>query len=208
MSNANHIGNRPRWPGTLAISAGALVLGIPLAIAALRLAQTDVSDITLGQKEIKAGPNGETKTITFGLLTGVTDAIVAGSYISIISSLVFVVGLVVLRHFSQHNILGWMLVFPALVNLFGNVGCMGYAFVQNGKEKMASSAEEVPRNPTTGTYDTGGKLYTREAWACMMDRFYHDQEGEWAESACSGLVCHSHADAFPQPKHARLTRSQ
>jgi hypothetical protein len=188
MSSSNQIGSRPRLPGTLAIGAGALVLGIPVAVAALIFEKVYMPEVILGSKEIKAGLD-TTKTVNFSLLSGPNDAVIAGAYISIISSILFALGLVVLRHFSNHNIFGWALVFPALVDFLGNVACLAYVFIVNGQHPEASSADEVPF--VNGKYDTDGKLYTKQAWACMMDKFYNEREGEWAGKACSDLVsCH------------------
>lgn len=184
MSSPNHIGNRPRLPGTLAVGAGALVLGIPVAVAALIFEKVYMPEVILGSKDIKAGID-TTKTINFGLLTGPNDAVTAGAYISIISSILFVTGLVIVRHFSSHNIFGWALVFPALVDFLGNVGALAYVFIVNGQHPEAKSADEVPL--VNGKYETDGKLYTKQAWACMMDKFYSDRE-DWAGKACSDLV--------------------
>lgn len=185
MSSSNHIGNRPRIPITAAIGAGALILGIPIAVAALKFEQVYVPDVVLGSKEIKAGLD-TSKTINFTLLTGINDAVISGSYISIISSILFVVGLVVVRHFSQHNIFGWAMVFPAAVDFLGNVAVLAYVFIVNGQHPEAKSADEVRFE--NGQYETDGKLYTRDAWACMMEKFYNNQEGSWAPKACSDLV--------------------
>lgn len=66
----------------------------------------------------------------------------------------------------------------------GQVAILARVFIDHGKNKQAGSADEVPF--VNGKYETDGKLYTREAWACMMDKFYADRE-TWANKACSDL---------------------
>ncbi|KAF2191617.1 hypothetical protein K469DRAFT_736268 [Zopfia rhizophila CBS 207.26] len=169
---------------TFALTLAALILGIPIAAAALVLEKVPIPTVILGSKTINAGPN-TTKTISFSLLSGLNDAVMAGAYISIISSILVVVGLVLTRHVSKHNIFGWTLIGPAIANALGQVACLAYVFIVQGQHPEAKSTEEV--RYVDGKYDTDGKLYTREAWACMMDKLYKEREGEWAEKACSEL---------------------
>lgn len=186
MSNSNHIGNRPRPLITAAIVAGALILGIPVAAAAIMYSKVSMPKITLGSKEIKAGLDGATKTVTYSLLSGPQDATIAAAYISIICSLLFSLGVVIVRHVSQHNIFGWAMVFPAFSSFAANVGIVAYVFLESGKHKEADNQDAVKFEDEK--YNTGGKVFTREAWACMMDKWYNEREGEWAEKACKNLV--------------------
>ncbi|KAH7117894.1 hypothetical protein B0J11DRAFT_493793 [Dendryphion nanum] len=183
MSASSHINDRPRPLITAALCAGALILGIPVAVAALMFEMTDMPNPVLGSKEIKAGID-TTKTITFRLFSGPNDAVMAGAYISIICSLLLCIGFGVTRHLSKHNIWGWLIFLPGLANVCGQVAILARVFIDHGKNKQAGSADEVPF--VNGKYETDGKLYTREAWACMMDKFYADRE-TWANKACSDL---------------------
>ena len=171
---------------TIAVSIAGLVLGIPVAVAAIVFEKVYMPDIVLGSKTINAGPN-TTKTIDFSLLSGPNDAVMAAAYISIIASILFVVGLWLVRHVSKHNIWGWAMFGPAILNVFGQIACLAYVFIVQGQHPEATSTEEVKF--VDGRYDTNGKLYTREAWACMMDKLYNEREGEWAGKACSNMVC-------------------
>lgn len=172
---------------TLAISAGALVFGIPVGVAAIIFEKVYMPNIILGTKEIKAGID-TTKTISFSLLSGTNDAVIAGAFISIICSILFGIGLAVVRHVSRHNIWGWAMFFPALANVLAQIGVLAYVQIVQGQHPEATSTTEVKY--INGNYDTDGKLYTREAWACTMDKLYNEREGQWAGKACSNLVCH------------------
>jgi hypothetical protein len=153
----------------------------------------------MGEKEIKAGLNGATKTVSWSLKSGPQDATITAGFISIICSLLFSVGVVVVRHVSQHNIFGWAMVFPAFTSFVANVGIMAYVFVESGKHKEAENQDEVKY--VDGKYETGGKVFTRGAWACMMDKWFKEREGEWAEKACKDMVSLSAAAAaaFSRP---------
>jgi hypothetical protein len=181
-------GNPPRLPVTAGIVVAALILGIPAAAAAIMFTKVDMPNIILGEKEIKAGLNGATKTVSWSLLSGPQDAIIAGAFISIICSLLFSIGAVVVRHVSQHNIFGWAMVFPALASFAANVGIMAYVFVESGKHKETDNRDDIKY--VDGKYETNGKVFTREAWACMMDKWFKEREGEWAEKACNDMVSH------------------
>lgn len=141
--------------------------------------------VILGTKEIKAGID-ETKTISFSLLSGSNDAVVAGAFISIFASVLFGIGLAVVRHVSRHNIWGWAMFGPALLNVLGQIGVLAYVQIVQGQHPAATNTNEIKL--VNGQYDTDGKLYTREGWACSMDKLYHETEGEWAGKACSDLV--------------------
>lgn len=68
----------------------------------------------------------------------------------------------------------------------GQVAILARVWIDHGRFKQAGSREEVPFVEAEGRYDTDGKLYTREAWACMMERFYGERE-TWAGKACDSL---------------------
>ncbi|KAF2114644.1 hypothetical protein BDV96DRAFT_102131 [Lophiotrema nucula] len=185
MPTSNHPASRAQRPlPTLLLSALILALGLPIPILAQIFSRVFVPAITLGSKTIKVGPNNSTKTISFGLLTGPVDAVIAASFISLISSVILIGALGIVRHVSMHNVWGWGLVVPAVANLLGQVGALAYVFIVHGQHKEAGSVEEV--RFVDGRYDTNGTLYTTEAWACMMERFYASQE-PWAKKSCSDL---------------------
>jgi hypothetical protein len=170
---------------TLAISAGALILGIPVAAAAIIFEKVYMPNIILGSKEIKSGID-ETKTINFSLLSGSNDAVIAGAFISIIAAVMMAGGLTIVRHVSRHNIWGWAMFGPALLNVFAQIGVLAYVQIVQGQHPEATSTDEIKY--INGSYDTNGKLYTREGWACSMNKLYSEREGEWASKACSNLV--------------------
>jgi hypothetical protein len=172
-------------PLTTAVLGGAaLLLGLPIAVIAIIFEKVSVPDIVLGTKEIDLGPSG-TKTLTFTLLTGPNDAVFAAAYISMISAVLLVAGLAVVRHVARHNIWGWLVFLPGLANVLGQIGCCAYVFIANGQHPEAVSRNEI--RYVDGKYDSNGKMYTKESWACSMKSLYLDQE-PWSEKACSNFV--------------------
>ncbi|KAF2741110.1 hypothetical protein EJ04DRAFT_507527 [Polyplosphaeria fusca] len=185
MPTSNHPNSRAQRPlPTLALTGLVLALGVPLAIVAIILERVFVRDVVLGSKTINTGPDS-TKTLSFSLLTGPGDAVNAAASISIICSITLILGMWIVRHFSGRNIWGWMLIVPGIANVLGQMGCLAGAFILQAKNGEAKSADEVTF--VGGKYITGGKLYTRDAWACMMDKYFHEREGDWAGKACSDL---------------------
>lgn len=174
---------------TIVISAISLILGLLVAVAATIFNSNWVPDITLGSKTIKTGP-GQTSTIRFGILTGPNDAVLASAFISMTSTALFLTGLVLIRHFTRHNGFGWLAFGPALLNLLGQVGCCAAVFILNKRYPAATSTDQIQY--VNGKYDTGGQLYTKEAWACSMNALYPDREGSWANQACSRFVSDHH----------------
>jgi hypothetical protein len=112
--------------------------------------------------------------------------VISGASISIISVLLFAGGLTIVRHVSRHNIWGWAMFGPALLNVLAQIGVLAYVQIVQGQHPEATSTDEIKY--VNGSYDTDGKLYTREGWACSMDKLYHEREGDWATKACSNLV--------------------
>jgi hypothetical protein len=177
---------------TIAVGAFALVLGVPAAIAAILFNHTWVPNVVLGTKTVKSGPNNDTTVLEFGLLSGPNDAVYASALISITSTALIVAGLVLIRHFTRHNIWGWLAFGPAFLNLLGTVGCCAAVYLFKSRYAKATSTDQIRYN--NGVYDTGGKLYTREGWACSMNALYADREGDWAKKACSNFVCDCWSD--------------
>lgn len=172
---------------TIALSAFALILGVSAAVAAILFNHTWVPNVILGTKTVKSGLNNATTVLEFGLLSSPNDAVYASGLISMTSTVLIVAGLVVIRHFARHNIWGWLAFGPAFLNLLGTVGSCAAAYLLKSQYPRATSTDQIQYN--NGVYDTGGKLYTREGWACSMNALYADREGHWAKKACSNFVC-------------------
>jgi hypothetical protein len=173
------------WITTIVLSVGSLVLGLPFAIAATVLNSNWVPHIILDSKTINTGP-GKTTKLEFGLLTGPNDTIYAGAYVFIASTALFIIGFVLFRHSIKHNSFGWLAFGPALLNLLSQIGCCAAAYIFTNKYPVATSTNQIRYD--NGTYDTGGALYTREAWACSLNALYAEREGAWADGACSRFV--------------------
>ncbi|KAF2875785.1 hypothetical protein BDV95DRAFT_603188 [Massariosphaeria phaeospora] len=170
---------------TLGLCIAVLIFGLPVAAIAIFFEKVFVPNVVLGTKEIDIGPGG-TKTITFDLMTGSEDAVFAGAYISIISSLLIAGGIVLVRHISKHSVWGWVAFGSASANVLGQIACVAAAFIFHGRYPEATSTEQVRFEG--GSYNTGGTLFTRESWACTMKNLYSDREGVWASKACTNLA--------------------
>jgi hypothetical protein len=170
---------------TIVVSVVALILGLPAAVAAIVFNHNWVPSVILGTKTIHTGP-GQTTTLKFGLLTGPNDAVYAGALISLASTALFVLGLILIRHFTRHNGFGWLAFGPILLNLLSQVGCCAAVYIFKSRYPRATSTNQIQY--MDGTYNTGGKLYTMEGWACSMNALYAEREGVWADKACSRFV--------------------
>lgn len=170
---------------TIAVSVAALVLGVPVAILAIMFNSNWIPHIILGSKTFSTGP-GKTTTIDFGILTGPNDAVFAGALVAIASTLLFIIGLLLIRHFTRHNGFGWFVFGSALVNLLSQIGCCAAVYIFKNKYPVAISTDQI--RYVDGQYTTGGNLYTKEAWACSMNALYANREGDWADRACSRFV--------------------
>jgi hypothetical protein len=170
---------------TMIISVSALILGLPFAIAAIVFNDNWVPDVILGSKTFGTGP-GKTTTIEFGLLTGPNDAVYAGAIIASSCTTLFIIGVILMRHFTKHNGFGWLVCGSALLNLLSQIGCCAAAHLFRNKYPVATSTNQIQH--VNGGYSTGGVLYTKEAWACSLNALYADSEGHWADSACSRFV--------------------
>ena len=177
---------------TIVIGIVALVLGLPVAIAAIAFERPYVRNIVLGSKTIDVGL-GRTKTVSFDLLSGPNDAVTAAAFISIISAILVTIGLILIRHITRHNIWGWLAFGPALLNVLGQIGCCAAAYIFQSKYPVETLQKDLKY--VNGAYDTNGTLFTKEAWACAMNNLYAAQEGDWANKACSNFV--SHFSTFP-----------
>ncbi|EAT92015.1 hypothetical protein HBH56_121880 [Parastagonospora nodorum] len=167
---------------TVVISVISIILGLPVAVATLLFNQNWVPKVILGSKTINTGL-GKTTTIDFGILTGPNDAILVAALISIASTALIIIGLVLTRHFTEHNAFGWLAFGPALLNILSQVGCCVAVFIFNNRNPAATSRDQI--RYANGKYSTGGTLYTKEAWSCSMNALYPEKEGHWANQACS-----------------------
>lgn len=169
---------------TIVFGIVALILGFPIAVAAIVFENVYVPNVILGSKTINTGL-GSTKTLSFSLLTGPNDVVTAAAIISMVSSILVMIGVVLIRHVTSHNIWGWLVLGPALSNLLGQIACCAAAFIFESKYSVAKSTNEVQY--VNGTYNTDGRLFTKEAWSCTMNNLYADRE-QWADKACSDFV--------------------
>ncbi|KAL6704435.1 hypothetical protein ACN47E_008179 [Coniothyrium glycines] len=177
--------NTSRYPWiTGVISATILITTVPFAIAAIALEAAWVPDIILASKVINTGP-GQTTTLEFNLLTSPNDAVLAASYMSLVLSIFFVIILICVRHFATGRLWNWFVLTPAVVNLLTQIGCCAAAYIFKSKYPTANSVNQV--RYIDGKYDSDGHLYTKEGWACTMNTFYAEQEGEWANKACENF---------------------
>lgn len=169
-----------------------LVLGLPVATAAIVFESAWVPSIILGTKIIDTGP-GQTTTLRFDLLSGPNDAVSAGAYISIISAIIVIIGFVLSRHITYHNVYGWLILGPSLLNFFSQIGSCAASYIFRNKYPEATSNTDV--RFIDGAYNTDGRLFTKESWACTMNTFYREREGKWADKACSNFVGSETLDA-------------
>jgi hypothetical protein len=170
------------------VSIGTLLLGIPIAIATIASANVYVPDIVLGTKDIDAGPS-RTKTLTFGLLTAPTDAVLSAAYISIIASVLCAIGIALIHFFHNSKkgvTFGWATLCLAATNLLGQLGCLAAWVVLQQKEN-ARVPDTGAVQYVDGKYQTDGKMFTKEAWACTMEAYFSEKE-DWANKACDDLV--------------------
>jgi hypothetical protein len=170
---------------TIWVSVGALFLGLPAAIAAVVFNSNWVPSIILRTKIINIGL-GKTTTLEFGLLTGPNDAVYAGAIMSMLSAVLLILGLIIIRHFTKHHGFGLLVLGPTLLNLLSQVGCCAAAYIFTNKYPVATSMNQIRYE--NGSYNTGGVLYTREGWACSMNKLYAEREDIWAAKACSRYV--------------------
>lgn len=171
----------------MAFALVTLALTIAVPIAAIILESAHIPDVVLGTKAINAGPSG-TKTLTFGLLTSPNDAVLAAAYISIAAGVICACGIAFVRHIPRYSfVLGCVMITAALGNFLAQIGCtVCWAVWQGKRDGKTAAPGEV--SYVDGNYETGGRLFTREAWACTMEKYFGEREGSWASKACSDLV--------------------
>ncbi|OAG02147.1 uncharacterized protein CC84DRAFT_1220504 [Paraphaeosphaeria sporulosa] len=179
-------------PNELLVSAAVvtstLILGIPVAIGTIVLDNSYVPDIVLGSKSIDAGPSGS-KTLSFGLQTSPDEAVLASAYISILASIVLAVSLIILRHTNLlGRTAGWGAIASAAANLLAQIGCIAaWGILLMTDEAKHAQSVDLSYNERLQRYDTRGRMFTREAWACSMQALFREREGAWAGKACVNI---------------------
>ncbi|KAF2689846.1 hypothetical protein K458DRAFT_426733 [Lentithecium fluviatile CBS 122367] len=152
---------------TAAFSIGVLLLGIPIAIVIISLENAFVPNV---------------------LLTAPNDAVLSAAYISLITSILCVIGLNLVQLLNANRkgkVFGWVTVGVAAVNIMGQSACLVAWGILQGKDNA-----KVPTKGAVqfvdGGYQTDGRLYTKEAWACTMDTYFSAKEN-WAPETCTNL---------------------
>lgn len=167
---------------------GVLLLSIPIAVAIIQFAHVFVPEVVLRTKEIDIGPAG-TKTLTFGPLSAPNDAALSAAYISIISSILCAIGLVLVRlvHGRKRGLIARRTTIGlAAANILGQIACIAAWAILQGKDDAKVPAEGVVQY-VDGEYNTDGRILTKEAWACTMDKYFSERE-DWAHKACANMV--------------------
>ncbi|KAL5391693.1 hypothetical protein DPSP01_000987 [Paraphaeosphaeria sporulosa] len=174
---------------TAAVVTSTLILGIPVAIGTIVLDNSYVPDIVLGSKSIDAGPSGS-KTLSFGLQTSPDEAVLASAYISILASIVLAVSLIILRHTNLlGRTAGWGAIASAAANLLAQIGCIAaWGILLMTDEAKHAQSVDLSYDERLQRYDTRGRMFTREAWACSMQALFREREGAWAGKACVNIV--------------------
>jgi hypothetical protein len=106
---------------------------------------------------------------------------------SIASSIIVMIGSVVLRHVSLDNAAVAMVTFgTAVMNMVAQLIFLGVVFVSVATHVESKNINDVKF--VDGVYDTNGRQFTRETWSCMMGNLYVTKE-TWSTNACSEYVC-------------------
>lgn len=174
---------------TAAIAGATILLGVPIAVGAFMLDRADVPDVFVNSKTIDQGPDGK-KTIYYGgFLTGPNDAVKYASFISVATSVIIALGLVLVRHINGKlsSIFGGVVTVVAIVNTLGQVGGVLAWLILHGKDYAEVPEKKDEVKFVDGKYETHGRNFTKEAWACTMDLYFKDKE-TWAEKACNNIV--------------------
>ncbi|PSN64942.1 hypothetical protein BS50DRAFT_677825 [Corynespora cassiicola Philippines] len=190
-------GNNPMT--TIALAFLVLVLSLPLSTIILIFESVSYPNVTLSslpatppQAEnpsadaTQAAETAPTRAATtYALESGPTTAVFAAAYISIVASALVAAGLVVLRHFSARKVVGWGVFGAAACAFAGVVVGMVYANVVQGRDSELDDAREVSFGE--GVWRVGGRGFTEETWACMMDGLGVEGQRDWAGGVCSDL---------------------
>ncbi|KAF2471141.1 uncharacterized protein BDR25DRAFT_342496 [Lindgomyces ingoldianus] len=154
---------------TLAICLSCLVCGIPVAGVLISLEITFMPPMPLKD------PNT--------IINSPHIALFAAAFISIASSVIVMLGSVVLRHMSPNNVIVGLITFGfGAGNFIAQLVILALVYISNSVHPEVFSRTEVQF--VNGQYDANGKQFTRETWSCMMGNLYLDRE-PWSTNACS-----------------------
>ncbi|KAF2791684.1 hypothetical protein K505DRAFT_248398 [Melanomma pulvis-pyrius CBS 109.77] len=117
------------------------------------------------------------------ILNGPHLALFAGAFISIASAVIVMLGSVALRHFALGNVVVAIVTFgTSAVNAVAQLIMLGIIYVSVATHPESKSLNDV--RFVDGKFDTNGRQFTHETWACMMGNLYLTQE-PWSTNACS-----------------------
>ncbi|PSN75213.1 hypothetical protein BS50DRAFT_34784 [Corynespora cassiicola Philippines] len=167
---------------TLAIALACLVLGIPVAGVAINLESTFMPEVPIGARELDS-PDG-IETLKFDLINGPHIAIFAAAFMTIAAATITMLGSVILRHVSKENVPVGIASFGfAVINQVAQLVILALVYILNSVHPVSANPNDV--RFVDGKYETNGKEFTRETWACTMKTLFRDTEGTWAINACS-----------------------
>ncbi|KAF2249890.1 hypothetical protein BU26DRAFT_550204 [Trematosphaeria pertusa] len=155
---------------TLAIAVSCLVLGIPVSGVAINLELTFMATQNINPSD--------------AIIQSPHIALFAAAVLAILSSVVVMLGSIILRHMSPNNVPVGLVSFGlAGVNLAGQLIILALIYITNSLHPESKSRNDVKF--ANGVYEVaGGKEFTRETWSCMMGNLYLAQE-PWSTNACS-----------------------
>ena len=88
----------------------------------------------------------------------------------------------------------------AVGNLVAQAKCAVAWDVLLAKDEVKHAEKgEIIWDGRRGRYDTGGRMFTREAWACSIKALFYERKSQWAGKACDDLVS-SFILSFPTQK--------
>ncbi|KAF2027282.1 hypothetical protein EK21DRAFT_72131 [Setomelanomma holmii] len=162
---------------------GVITLVLERISSALILTQTTRDwrsgsyDITVYGTNTTGANDFTNKDIGLRINQAPTLAILGICILVYIVSAIGIFGIWELRRFegtSKHQrIWCWVIFFSNLIMIGASAGVLGWASALQGSEKGWQSYEDVGKDD---------QEFTRETWACQIDKFYSDQS--WAGAAC------------------------
>ncbi|KAF2019149.1 hypothetical protein BU24DRAFT_405857 [Aaosphaeria arxii CBS 175.79] len=154
---------------TLAIIVACLVCGVPVAGTQLSLEITFFPDVPLKDSE--------------AIINGPHIGMFAAVALSLICSIIVAAGSTILRHVSPNNgPVGITTLAAGVFNFAAQLIILALAYITNGLNPVRYSINDF--RFVNGVYDTNGKQFTRETFACTMEKFHLDRE-PWSRNACS-----------------------
>lgn len=158
---------------TIFISICYLVLGVVFAGLDINLESTFMPPMPLKDPET--------------IINSPHLATFAAAITSIASSVIVMIGSVVLRHVSYDNTIVAMVTFgTSVLNMVAQLIFLGIVNVNVATHLETRNVNDVKF--VNGVYDTNGKQFTRETWSCTMASLFVQKE-PWSTNACSEYVC-------------------